>query len=159
MRLFLAIMILTVLVSCGKDDSVKNPQNENRRATTETTTADSIYDGLGVDILETTIDVAAIVSADDITFSETKSMKSEGRRINCSASVNKGDIYRYSIKGNTLYLSTSAGNVDMKRVLGADGIVGTWKWAGTTDDMTYQTRLLTVIKSKNRVFMKMICER
>lgn len=159
MRLFLAIMILTVLVSCGKDDSVKNPQNENRRATTETTTADSIYDGLGVDILETTIDIPAIVSSDEITFTEDKSMKSEGRRINCSSSVNKGEIYRYSIKGNTLYLSTSAGNIDMKRVQGEGGIAGTWTWAGITYGKTYQTRLLTVIKSMNRVIMKTICER
>jgi hypothetical protein len=159
MRLFLAILVLTVLVSCGKDDSAKSPQNENGRGATETRSADAIYDGLGVDILETTIDIPAIVSSDEITFIETKSMRSEGRRINCSSSVNKGDSYRYSIKGNTLYLSTPVGNMDMKRVQDADGIAGTWKWMGLVEGTTLETRLLTVTKKMNRVILKNICER
>jgi hypothetical protein len=159
MRLLLIILVLTALISCGKDGksgSSGSPQNENQRSTTE---LDTIYDGLGVDILETTIEVQASVSSEEITFNESKSMKNNGRRINCLSSVNKGEAYRYSVKGETLYLSTPAGNFDMKRVHGQDGIVGTWKWMGLVEGTTLETRLLTVTKKMNRVILKNICER
>jgi hypothetical protein len=163
MRFLLMIVLLSAVVACGKGGSggsgSSNPELQQCEVGGRVVSCDSIYDGLGVDILDALIDIPATVSSSAITFNQARSAKTEGRRINCAASVNSGDVYRYTVNGNSLYLDTPTGNVTMKRVHGEGGIVGTWKWSGIVDGATFQTKLLTVVKSMNRVIMKTTCER
>ncbi len=162
MRFLLVILTLTALVSCGKNgggSSSRSPQAQQCEVDGRSVSCDSIYDGLGVDLLDSQIDVPATVSSSDIAFNESRTTETQGRRIECTTSVMKGDVYHYSISGDTLFLDTPAGNLQMKKVHGDGGVVGTWKWTGIVDGATYQTKLLTVLKGMNRVIMKTVCER
>ncbi len=162
MRFLFMIVLLSAVVACGKGGgggSGSAPEAHQCEINGEVVSCDSVYDGLGVDILDAMIDVPATVTSSAITFNQARSVKTEGRRINCSTSVNSGDVYRYTINGNVLYLDTPTGNITMKRVHGEGGVVGTWKWVGIVDGATYQTKLMTVMKSMNRVIMKTSCER
>ncbi len=162
MRFLLMIVLLSAVVACGKNGgsgSGSSPESQQCEINGEVVSCDSVYDGLGVDILDAMIDVPATVTASTITFNQARAVKTEGRRINCAASVNSGDVYRYTVNGNALYLDTPAGNISMKRVHGEGGVIGTWKWSGIVDGATYQTKLMTVVKSMNRVIMKTTCER
>lgn len=163
MRFLLSILLLTAVVACGKNggSGSGSAQGESNQCEVDgrVVSCDSIYDGLGVDILDAMIDVPASVDGSSITFNQARAVKTEGRRINCAASVSAGEVYRYSVHGDSLTLDTPAGNVTMKRVHGEGGVVGTWKWSGIVDGATYQTRLMTVVKSMNRVIMKTTCER
>ncbi len=163
MRFLLTVFILSTLIACGKDGGGSKssvlPEAQQCEVNGVVVSCDSIYDGLGVDILDAHIDVPATVSSSDITFNENRSIRAQGRRIECSLAVNKGDIYRYTVNGNVLYLDTPKGNIQMKRVNGGSGVVGSWKWSGIVDGATYQTRLMTVLRTMNRVIMKTTCER
>lgn len=165
MRFLLSILLLTAVVSCGKNGGSgsgsgagSDPELQQCEVNGETVSCDSIYDGLGVDILDASIDVPATISSTAITFTQSRSVNSQGRRINCSLSVNSGDVYRYTVNGDELLLDTPNGNIEMKRVYGS-GVVGKWRWRGIVDGATFQTRILTVTKNMNRVFMKTTCER
>ncbi len=162
MRIILVFLALTALVACGKKgggSSEEISEAQQCEVNGEVVSCDSIYDGLGVDILDAMVDVPATVNASSITFNQARSVKTEGRRINCSTSVNSGDVYHYTVNGDVLYLDTPSGNISMKRVHGEGGVVGTWKWTGIVDGATYQTKLMTIVKSMNRVIMKTTCER
>lgn len=161
MRFLLVILTLTALVSCGKNGggSSSAPQAQQCEVDGQSVSCDSIYDGLGVDILDSQIDIPATVTSSDISFNESRTTRTEGRRIECVTSVTKGDVFHYSLSGDVLYLDTPAGNIQMKKVHGEGGVVGTWKWSGIVDGATYQTKLMTVLKGMNRVIMKTICER
>ena len=165
MRFLLMILLLTAVVSCGKNGGGGSgasvlPEAQQCEVNGEVVSCDSIYDGLGVDILDASIDVTANVSDSAITFTQARTVKSQGRRIDCSVSVNAGDVYRFSVNGDVLYLDTPTGNITMKRVHhNGGGIAGTWKWSGIVDGATFQTRLMTVTKTLNRVIMKTNCER
>jgi hypothetical protein len=164
MRFLLVLFVLSALVSCGKNgggggNKLAEDDFNHCEVNGEIVSCDSIYDGLGVDILDAQVDVPATVSDSAITFQQARSSKIEGRRINCAINVNAGDVYRYTVNGDSLYLDTPTGNITMKLVHGQGGVVGTWKWKGIVDGATYQTRVLTVLKARNRVIMKTSCER
>ncbi len=161
MRFLLVILTLTALISCGKnsESSSSAPQAQQCEVDGHSVSCDSIYDGLGVDILDSQIDAPATVTASDISFNESRTTRTEGRRIECTTTVTKGDVYHYSVNGDVLSLDTPAGNIQMKKVHGEGGVVGTWKWSGIVDGATYETKLMTVLKGMNRVIMKTICER
>lgn len=160
MRFLFTILLLSAVVACGKGGSggsgSANPEAQQCEINGEVVSCDSIYDGLGVDVLNAKIDVPATIDSSSITFSQARSVKSDGRRISCAVAVNAGDVYRYTISGDSLYLDTPAGNMTMKRVHGS-GIMGMWRWTGYVDGATYQERLLTV--SKNRIILQRNCER
>jgi hypothetical protein len=163
MRFLLTVFILSALVACGKNggggSASSVPQRDQCQVDGHVVSCDSIYDGLGVDILDAQVDVPATVSDSAITFNQARTSDQQGRRIGCKVSVNAGDVYRYTVNGNILYLDTPTGNMQMKLVHGEGGVVGTWKWTGIVDGATFQTRVLTVLKARNRVIMKTTCER
>jgi hypothetical protein len=163
MRFLSMILLLSAVVACGNNggsgSGSSGPQAQQCEVDGQVVSCDSIYDGLGVDILDAMVDAPATVTSSAITFTQSRNTKVQGRRIACSASVNSGDVYRYSIHGNTLTLDTPTGNLDMTRIQGDSGIVGKWKWVGIVDGATYETKVLTVVKSLNRVLMKTTCER
>lgn len=163
MRFLLIVLFSVAVVSCGKSgggSSGNRLQAQKCEVDGQAVSCDSIYDGLGVDILDASVDAPATVTNSSITFSQARSGKSDGRRISCSVSVAAGDVYRYSVNGDTLYLDTPTRNMTMKRVHGdGDGIVGTWKWSGIVDGATLETRLMTVVKNMSHVILKTSCER
>lgn len=160
MRFLLTIILLSAVVACGKGGSggsgSSDPDAQQCEVNGVVVSCDSIYDGLGVDVLNAKIDVPATIDSTSITFTQSRNVKSEGRRISCTASVNAGDVYRYSINGSTLYLDTPSGNIRMTRVHGS-GIMGMWRSTGIVDGATFQEKLLTV--AKNRVILQTNCER
>lgn len=160
MRFLLSILLLTAVVSCGKSggggSASSDPEAQQCEINGEVVSCDSIYDGLGVDVLNAKVDAAATIDGSSITFTQALSNKAQGRRIACSVSVASGTVYRYTISGSTLYLDTPEGNITMNRVSGS-GIMGMWRSTRYVDGATFEERLLTVKKSS--VLIQKNCER
>lgn len=160
MRFLISILLLTAVVSCGKSggggSSSANPEAQQCEINGEVVSCDSIYDGLGVDVLNAKVDAPATIDGSSITFTQSLTNKAQGRRIACSVSIGSGNVYRYTISGNTLYLDTPEGNVTMNRVHGS-GIMGMWRSTRYVDGATFEEKLLTV--KKNSVVIQKNCER
>lgn len=160
MRFFLPILLLTVVVSCGKNggrgSASSGPDAQQCEINGEVVSCDSIYDGLGVDVLNAKVDAPATIDGSSITFTQSLNHKTQGRRIVCSVAIGSGSVFHYSISGTTLYLDTPDGNITMNRVHGS-GIMGMWRSTSYVDGATFEERLMTV--KKNSVMIQKNCER
>lgn len=160
MRFLLPILLLTAVVSCGKNSgggsTSLTPEGEQCEINGEVVSCDSIYDGLGVDVLNAKVDASAVIDGSSIAFTQSLNQKTQGRRIACSVSVGTGSVYHYTISGTTLYLDTPEGNMTMNRVHGT-GIMGMWRSTRYVDGATFEERLMTV--KKNSVVIQKNCER
>jgi hypothetical protein len=154
MKVLVLLSMLVLAVSCGNDGGGSGSGLQQRQES-----PDLIYDGLGVDLLDVMVDVPASVSDSEITFLDSKSQTLKGRRITCALGVNKDEVYYYRVTGDSLFLQTGAGPMEMTRTSGGPGIVGTWKWKGTVQDLTYKVRTMTVFRGMNRVIIRASCER
>jgi hypothetical protein len=115
-------------------------------------------DGLGVDLLDTIIDVPINLSNSEITFQESKLSADEGRRISCKTQVRNGEVYQYSLRGDQLFIQTESGSYTMTRNNDEkNGILGTWFWQGYVDQGTLLLRTMTFV-SQSRVILKTHCE-
>lgn len=114
-------------------------------------------DGLGIDLLDSMIDVPAKIQESEITFLADKSAASTGRRINCRLGVKNGETYRYALRGNSLMLMTPEGTMNMERLSSGEGLSGSWSWKGYIDQGTHVLRTMTIVGG-NRVIMRKSCE-
>ena len=154
MKILSLMLILGLMVSCGNDSS-GGGSSKTRQAQEES--SDNITaDGLGIDLLDTTVDVPAKVSAQEITFLETESSVEEGRRISCKTSVTSGEAYPYSLSGNSLSLKTPEGTFSMERLTDGNDIIGSWSWKGMKNGHS-MIKILSVV-SEDRVILKTHCE-
>lgn len=169
MRSIFLMSLLTLAVSCGQqggssgsksgpsaeDDSTNRGCTLNGRAVA----CESIEgaDGLGVDLLESMIDVQIETTDSRITFLEDKTSNSQGRRIDCLTEVKDRESYSYSLSGDNLTISNHHGKYTMKRLNDSKGILGAWAWNGYIDRGTHVIRQMTFL-SKNRVIMRTSCE-
>lgn len=159
MRFLFMFLALTAVVACGKNgggSSNEISEAQQCEINGEVVSCDSIYDGLGVDVLNAKIDAPATIDSSSITFTKALSNNAQGRRIACSVSVASGTVYRYTVNGDSLYLDTPEGNFTMKRVHGS-GIMGMWRTTDYVDGATYEERMITV--KKNSVLIQKNCER
>jgi hypothetical protein len=159
MRFLFMFLVLTSVIACGKKSggsSEEISEAQQCEVNGEVVSCDSIYDGLGVDVLNAKVDAPATIDSSSITFTQALSYKAQGRRIECSVSVLSGTVYRYTVSGNTLYLDTPEGNVTMNRVHGS-GIMGMWRSTRYVDGATFEELLMSV--KKNSVVMQKNCER
>ncbi len=160
MRFLLVLLALTALVACGKNggggSSKEVSEAQQCEVNGEVVSCDSIYDGLGVDVLNAKVDAPATIDSSSITFTQSLTNKAQGRRIACSVAVTSGTVYRFTINDNTLYLDTPEGNITMTRVHGS-GIMGMWRSTRYVDGATYEERMMTV--KKNSVLIQKNCER
>lgn len=159
MRLVTFLSLLMFLASCGQDgggsSSTKSGGcNLNGRAVA----CESIRgaDGLGIDLLESMIEVPVQISDSVITFMADKAATSEGRRISCPTSVRSGETYRYSLRDGGLFVATENGSYQMKRTSSGEGLVGSWTWKGYIDQGTHVIRHMTILSSK--VILRTSCE-
>lgn len=167
MRLLPLLFILSFVIACGKDSSDSISRESSRQNQDETCQLNGVEvecktlrgaDGLGVDLLDTVIDVPVEMNESEIRFLQSKSSFAEGRRISCKSQVNSGDVYRYSLNGSTLRLETEDGNYTMKRLNNEDkGILGTWSWKGYVNEGTHMIKTISFIGT-DRVIIKTHCE-
>lgn len=156
----LAILILSA--SCGKDGGggssiSKRPgvcELNGRSVACETIQG---ADGFGIDLLESMIDVPVQITDSDIRFMENREAHAQGRRIDCSTTVKSGEVYRYSVHGDTLVLSTDSGSYDMQRLNSGQGLSGTWMWKGYINQGTHIIRQFSFL-GNNRVIIRTNCE-
>ncbi len=158
MRFLFISLALTLLVACGKNGGGPKEMAAAQECEVngEGVSCDSIYDGLGVDVLNAKVDVPATIDGSSISFTQALGHKAQGRRIACSVSVGENTVYHYTISGDTLYLDTPDGNLTMNRVHGS-GIMGMWRSTNYVDGTTFEERLMTV--KKNSVVIQKNCER
>lgn len=114
-------------------------------------------DGLGIDLLDSMVDVPVKIQDSEITFLADKADAKSGRRINCRVAVKNGETYRYALRGDRLMLMTAEGSYEMERLSSGDGLAGSWSWKGYIDQGTHILKTLTVIGS-NRIIMRTSCE-
>lgn len=164
MRLLPLIFILSLVAACGKQSTTSSSSRQNQEDTCQlngqAVECESIRgaDGLGVDLLDTVIDVPVEISNSEITFLAPKSSFAEGRRISCKTQVQSGEVYRYSLEGNTLRLQTDGGSFNMKKLNDEkNGISGTWAWKGYVDQGTHVIKTISFIGT-NRAILKTHCE-
>jgi hypothetical protein len=156
------LVIMLLAASCGKESSsgsASSKQAGRCDLNGRSVACESIRgaDGLGIDLLESMIDVPVQVSNSEIVFQEDKDAVSQGRRIECRTTVKNGEIYRYTLRGNALHLSTDTGTYEMERLNSGDGLLGTWKWNGYVDEGTHVIRQLSFL-GNSRVIIRTSCE-
>lgn len=156
------LVILLLSASCGKEGTSSSPSSRaagrcdlNGRSVA----CESIRgaDGLGIDLLESMIDVPVQVTSSEIMFQEEKVALTQGRRIECRTAVKKGEVYRYTLRGDALHVSTESGSFEMERTNSGDGLIGTWKWNGYVDEGTHVIRQLSFL-GNSRVIIRTSCE-
>lgn len=167
MRLLPLFLILSFVVACGKDSTNSVSRESSRQNQDETCLLNGVEveckslrgaDGLGVDLLATVIDAPVEMNDSEIIFLQAKSSFAEGRRISCKSQVNSGEVYRYSLKGDTLRLETKDGKYTMRRLNNEDkGILGTWSWKGYIDEGTHIIKTISFIGT-DRLIIKTHCE-
>lgn len=163
MRLVSLLAILILSVSCGKNGGSGSSSgvssggcNLNGRAVA----CESIRgaDGLGVDLLESMVDVPIQVTDSSITFMADRSSSEQGRRIECPTVVRNGEVYSYSLNGDILMITTESGQrYEMHRLNDSQGLMGAWAWKGYVDQGTHMIRQLSFL-SQSRVIMRTSCE-
>lgn len=166
MRLVSLFAIMILAASCGQNggggssSSSSNGGNGSCNLNGRNVACESIRgaDGLGVDLLESMVEVPVQVSASDITFMADKTATAEGRRITCPTSVKSGETYRYSLRGDSeLYVSASTGNYVYSRISSGNGLIGTWAWKGYKDQGTHLIKTMTFL-SNTKMIMRTSCE-
>lgn len=157
----LAVLILTI--ACGKDGGSGGSSigekdggcSLNGRAVACETIQGA--DGLGVDLLETMIDVPVKITDSEISFQSDKSSTEQGRRISCKTAVKNGEIYRIALRGNRLLVMTGNGTFEMDRLTDGSSLLGTWAWKGYEDNGAHIIRQMSFL-SESRVIMRTNCE-
>jgi hypothetical protein len=162
MRILGSLFLLLILSACGNDggSGSKSKQADNGcNLNGSVVPCQSIRgaDGLGVDLLETMIDVPAKVQDTEVTFLADKSSMATGRRITCKTVVKNGEVYRIAVRGDSLLVITGEGSYEMSRLNGEGGHHGTWVWKGYVEEGTHIIRQLTFI-GNSRVILRTTCE-
>jgi hypothetical protein len=163
MKLIIFLFVIILSTSCGVErasDSTSSSKiggtcNLNGQSVPCANLKGS--DGEGIDLLESLIDVPVKVQNSEITFLIDKSSFSTGRRISCETKVRKGEVYRYSLRGDRLLLETSEGSYEMVRLSDGDGLNSSWMWKGYVDEGTHLLRKLTIINNE-RALLRTYCE-
>jgi hypothetical protein len=166
MKLVYLFFFLASLGSCGQKTQEKSGENELFPNDKERCVLNGknvpcksleIADGLGIDILESMIEVPVIMSNSEITFLEDKKNQSTGRRITCATSVKNGEVYKLIPRGENLLVMTSLGSYEMKRLSEGEGILGAWVWNGYVDQGTHVIKNMTILDF-DRVVLRTTCE-
>lgn len=156
----LAILILSV--SCGKDGGGSAGSSSKRgicELNGRAVQCEQINgaDGLGVDLLETMVDAPVVIEGSEIKFTMDKNAVSQGRRITCSTSVKKDEIYRYALRGERLLIMTASGSYEMTKLSDGEGLLGTWMWKGYIDQGAHIIKQMSFL-SNSRVILRTSCE-
>ena len=134
MRLILLSLVLMLVAACGKDGG-GNSRQEQVSAT------DRMWDDSPYEVKDATVDVPATIDGSSITFKGSKTSTDSGDRIKCTVYANMGDVYQYSVKGNTLYLQRPQGNIELRKVnsFSGGGVFGVWSHVSKTEVGTFET--------------------
>lgn len=162
MKLVSLLAILILSVSCGKDgggsagSSSKHGVCELNGRAIQCEQINGA-DGLGVDLLETMVDVPVTIDGSEIKFTQDKTATSQGRRINCQTSVKNGEVYRFAQRGDSLLIMTASGSYEMTKLSDGAGLLGTWMWKGYVDSGTHIIKQMSFL-SNTRVILRTSCE-
>lgn len=163
MKLVSLLAIIILSVSCGKDGGGSSGSSSKQHGLCElngrSVQCEQINgaDGLGVDLLETMIDVPVTIDGSEIKFSQDKTATSQGRRINCQTSVKNGETYRFAQRGSSLLVMTASGSYEMQKLSDGAGLLGTWVWRGYVDSGTHIIKQMSFL-SNSRVILRTSCE-
>lgn len=151
MRIIFLISVLMLVASCGKDSS---SSGGGIRQSQEV--PDLMWDGLGKEFKEAVVSVPASVSESQVVFGRAASNVEQGDRVKCAVSVNEGETYHMSLKGNTLYLQTNNGNYTMTKVNTLSGYYGTYSTVIRTN--TNERIELLLALQPNHAVVRKKCE-
>lgn len=163
MRFFSLFAVLILSLSCGKNDNGGTSTFSKTQGVCDldgsNVACESIKgaDGLGIDYLESAIDVPVKIQNSEITFLADKTSSSQGRRISCKLSVKNGEVYRFALKGDRLSLTTNEGSFDMERLSEGEGLGGAWLWKGYVEQGVHMIRSITFI-GNDRMILRNNCE-
>lgn len=170
MRPIFVFSFLLILAACGKESGGRGKSTDGTGTTTTTSVdgcklngrsvaCESIRgaDGLGVDLLESMVDVPIQVTDTSITFMSDKTSNSQGRRIDCPTMVKEGETISYEVQGDSLHITTSDGKFTYQRLNASEGLTGSWMWKGYEGIGQHIIRQLSFL-SKTRVIMRTSCE-
>lgn len=163
MKLITLFFVILLSASCGmekKTDALSSSKsgsvcNLNGKSVPCATIKGA--DGEGIDLLETLIEVPVNIQNSEIIFLDNKSSFSSGRRISCETKVNKGEVYRFTMRGNRLLVETSEGSYEMERLSEGEDLNSSWMWKGYVDEGTHLIRKMTVINNE-RAILRTYCE-
>lgn len=159
------LVLLALAAACGKESgggsgrSLAAGQPGVCNLNGRSVACESIHgaDGLGIDLLETMVDAPIQVTDSEIQFLGDKESLTQGRRIECRTNVKNGEIYRYTVRGESLLISSESGSFEMTRLNSGSGLIGTWVWKGYVDNGTHIIRQFSFL-GNDRVIIRTNCE-
>jgi hypothetical protein len=184
MRTLGLLLVLIITTACGENGSKQEKRTTDSGTGTGRTEWDSSWDtqgtgncrlsdgsevrceslrgadGLGVDLLDTMVDVRVDITSSEIIFGESKVSTRQGRRIDCKTEVQSGESYAYGLSGNTLNIRKPDGtSISLQRLneTVAGGLIGAWAWRGYTSDGVHIIRQLTIVNN-SRAILQTHCE-
>jgi hypothetical protein len=163
MKLISLLTILILAAACGKDGGGSSASSSAKNGSCSldgrAVACESIQgaDGLGVDLLDSMVDVPVKIADSDITFLADKTATSQGRRISCKTSVKNGEVYRFALRGSKLLVMTATGSFEMDRLTDGSALLGTWSWKGYEEGGTHVIKTMSFL-SDTRVILKTNCE-
>lgn len=159
MRLLSLCLLLTFLVSCGKKSSSSQPGSDPTVVQEEEDRTSPVIDGdgMGTELLDAMVDVPVNVSGSEIKFLKAANSASKGRQIECKVGVKLGEVYQYSLSGNSLTLNTGTTSYNMKRLNDGSGLRGVWVWKGN-DAASGRTERLVTFVNEHRAVLRSNCE-
>jgi hypothetical protein len=149
-------MLLILAVSCGKKNT-ESTGPHNLREDVREEEVEGIEVSQPVELLDLTLDEEIEINGNQIVFRNERSAVRSGDRTMCAVSINKGDVYSYSLSGDRLNLQTPDGAFTLKRVGNAQAsILGSWS-GSQWQDSKFIIRKFTFL-SANRLIMNIHCE-
>ncbi len=168
MRLGFLFVVLLTLSACGNDKkSSKDPVSVLRQEEAvlcdlngTKVSCESLEgpDGMGIDLLESTVDVSVNLTEYEVVFRETKTQTAQGRRISCKTSVRSGEVYKLIYTGSNLDVINESGEtIRYERLNEGDSILGAWVSRTYVDSGTHIIRQMTFV-SHSHAILKTHCE-
>jgi hypothetical protein len=163
MKIVFMMMFIFVLASCGKDSGgsgSSTPSTESTRGRQTELTRNGYVDTSSrgeTDLLNVTLNAGININGDRITFDRGVQAMDRGSRLSCSFSVQSGEMWTFSITGESLRLTLSSGKIlNMRKLSGPENsILGNWLWQGSEDGMRLFRRLSIL---ENRMIINQDCE-
>lgn len=151
MKVIIAAILVTVITSCGKENSAGSGPRQNQE-----TESEDLSTGSSSDLLNVTLDVPAEITSNQIIFQKAMSKSDKGEISDCSYQVTEGESYQYSVSGNELMVQTNGSRLQMKRVENSGtGIFGSWYSLSKGTKSRRETRI-SILPS--RVVINVDCE-
>lgn len=148
------LLALLLITACGKNggSSGSSGKQEQQRGFVDLAAGEALPD-----LLNVVLDMPIELATDRITFLKNGSVTDQGPRKNCSLNLKQGEIWHYSVYGNTMTLDMANGqrlNFTKQSSTGAEP-QGVWIARAKSNEMKMIYRF-TIFS--NRIILNQDCE-